>query len=112
MPKYLVSANYTADGLQELMQDSASGRQRVLREVVANYGGKLESMHYGIGGSDVYVIAMFPDNPSAVAMSIAAMASGLVTVKTTPLLTIDEMDEALSMAVTDEDSGDDTDDES
>ena len=43
---------------------------------------------------DAIVLADAPDNVSAAAVSLAASASGLVRVTTTPLLTIEETDQA------------------
>lgn len=97
MPKYMVAGTYSPEGLQGLQKDKASGRRRVLKKAVAGLGGKLESIHYSFGGDDVYCIADMPNNVSAAALSVAASASGLVSVSTTALLTVDEMDEALAM---------------
>ncbi len=97
MPKYLVSGTYSPEGLQGLQKDKASGRRRVLKKAIAGMGGKLESIYFSFGGDDVYVTADMPNNISAAAISVAASASGLVTVTTTPLLTVDEMDEALAL---------------
>jgi uncharacterized protein with GYD domain len=40
-----------------------------------------------------------PDNVNAAAMSMAIAASGLVRLKTTPLLTVEEADQALAKSV-------------
>ena len=88
MAKYLVSGTYTPEGLQGLQADKASGRRRILKKVISGLEGKLESLYFSFGGDDVYIIAL----------SVAASASGLVSVTTTPLLTVDEMDEALAMS--------------
>jgi uncharacterized protein with GYD domain len=98
MSKFLVSGTYTPEGLQGLQEDKASGRRRILKKVIAGLGGKLESIHFSFGGDDVYVLIDMPNNVSVAALSVAASSSGLVSVTTTPLLTVDEMDEALSMA--------------
>jgi hypothetical protein len=61
MPKYLIQASYTAEGLRGLQKDKASGRRQ--------------------------------------AMSLAIAASGLVRLKTTPLLTVEEADQALAKSI-------------
>ena len=100
MPKYLVTGTYTAEGLRGLQTDKASGRRRALKKAVAGLGGKLESIHYCFGEDDVVIIVDMPSNASAAAVSIAAASSGVVRVKVSPLLTVDEVDEALEMAPT------------
>ncbi len=41
MPKYLIHASYTAEGLKGLQKDKASGRQQAVRQVLESVGGKL-----------------------------------------------------------------------
>ena len=95
MPKYMVQASYTADGLKGLMKDKASGRQAAVKKAVEAAGGKLEAFYYAFGKSDVVVIVDIPDNATAAAFSLVAAASGAVRTTTTPLLTVDEIDQAV-----------------
>jgi uncharacterized protein with GYD domain len=96
MPKYLVHASYTAEGLQGLQKDKASGRKAAVTTAIETLGGKLESMYYAFGDDDVIVILDMPDNINASALSLAISSSGLVRTKTVPLLTVEETDKALS----------------
>lgn len=96
MPKYLLQASYTAEGIRGLIKDTASGRRDAVKAGIKSLGGKLESMHYCFGKDDVVIIMDMPDNVSAASMVTAAAASGLVHARTTPLLTIEEMDKALA----------------
>jgi uncharacterized protein with GYD domain len=96
MPKYLIQASYTADGLKGLQKDKASGRRTAIATSAESLGGKLESLHFCFGEDDVILIFDFPDNVSAAAASLVASASGLVRCKTTPLLTVEEADKALA----------------
>lgn len=100
MPKYMVQASYTADGLKGLMKDKASGRQAAVKKAVEAAGGKLEAFYYAFGKSDVVVIVDIPDNATAAAFSLAAAASGAVRTTTTPLLTVDEIDQAVKRNIT------------
>ena len=52
MPKYLVSASYTADGLKGLQRDKASGRRQAVTAAVEGVGGKLECVYYALGEDD------------------------------------------------------------
>jgi uncharacterized protein with GYD domain len=99
MPKYLIQASYTADGLKGLMKDKASGRKAAAAQLMKGAGGKLESMYFAFGEHDIVGIADFPDNVSAAAVALTVSASGLVHVKTTPLLTVEETDKALGKSV-------------
>ena len=47
-----------------------------------------------VGDSDFYIIADLPDNASAAATALTPNASGVVVVKTTVLMTPEELDVA------------------
>jgi uncharacterized protein with GYD domain len=95
MSKYLFQASYAAEGIKGLEKDKASGRKTALSKAVENLGGKLEALYWAFGEHDWVLVADLPDNASATAFSLAASASGLLRVTTTPLVTADEMDAAL-----------------
>jgi uncharacterized protein with GYD domain len=96
MPKYLIQASYTAEGLKGLHKDKASGRKAAVSKAVEPLGGKLEALYYAFGEHDVIAILDMPDNISATALSLAVSSSGLVRTRTTPLLTVEETDKALA----------------
>jgi uncharacterized protein with GYD domain len=96
MPKYLIEASYTAEGVRGLMKDSASGRRAVVKDSVKSLGGKLESMYYSFGDHDALIILDLPDNVAAAALSAAVGATGMVRIKTTVLLTVEEVDKAVA----------------
>ncbi len=62
-------------------------------------GGRVEAFYYAFGDTDVYVIVEAPDNVTAAAVSLAITASGAVSLKTTPLLTPEEIDKAAKKSV-------------
>jgi len=97
MPKFLVQGSYSAEGLRGLAKDKATGRQAAVKEAMASLGGKLESLHYALGDTDVYIVCEFPDHVSAAALSLAASATGLVSTKIVTLMTVEETDRALAM---------------
>jgi uncharacterized protein with GYD domain len=99
MPKYLVEAAYTAEGLKGLQKDKASGRKQAVSQAVEGLGGKVEALYYSLGDHDVLLIVDMPDVVSGAALSLRVSASGLVRTKTTALLTIEEVDSALSKTV-------------
>ena len=99
MPKYLIQASYTAEGLKGVQKDKASGRKAATIKAVESVGGKMESFYYALGPDDAVIIVDLPDNASAAALSVAASASGLIHSKTTALLTVEEVDKALAKSV-------------
>jgi uncharacterized protein with GYD domain len=99
MPKYMITGSYTVDGRRGLMKEGGSGRRKAVEEALQSLGGRLESIYFTFGDADVVVIGEFPNNVSAVAAALVASVSGTVTIKTTVLITPEEMDEATRMTV-------------
>jgi len=96
MAKYLAIATYTADGLRELAAHGASSRIEASKKLVADAGGSIESFYYAFGSDDVFIVCDLPDNVAAAAAAIAAGASGVVVTRMVPLLTAEEIDQAVS----------------
>jgi uncharacterized protein with GYD domain len=97
MPKYLIQASYTPEGLKGLAKDKASGRKAAIQAAMKNVKGKVESFYFTFGSDDVVVIVEAPDNIAAAALSLSVGSTGLVNIRTTPLLTVDEIDQALAL---------------
>ena len=73
MPKYLISASYSAEGLRGLQRDKASGRRQAVTAAIEGLGGKVEGFYNALGADDAYVIADLPDNSTAAALGIAVL---------------------------------------
>lgn len=99
MSKYLVQASYTADGVKGLTTDKASGRKAAVAKAIESLGGKLEALYFSFGEYDILAIMDLPDNAAAARFSFRAAGTGQVHVKTTPLLTPEEVDHALEKTV-------------
>ena len=97
MPKYLIQARYTAEGLKGLAKDKASGRKAAIQAAVKSIKGKVESFYFALGSDDVVVIVEAPDNIAVAALSLSVGSTGLVNIRTTALLTVDEVDQALAL---------------
>jgi uncharacterized protein with GYD domain len=95
MAKYLLEVNYTLDGIKGVKAKGGSGRVAAATELIEGLGGKMESFHFAFGGTDVYVIADFPDNVSAAAAALTVGAGGGATARTVVLLTAAEIDSAI-----------------
>jgi len=99
MPKYLFSARYNAEGMKGVMKEGGSKRREAADQAVRSVGGKLESFYYAFGEADVLGVADVPDNVSAAALSGIINSSGTVSIKLTPLLTVEELDQAAKKMV-------------
>ncbi len=94
MPKYLFQANYVGEGIKGLLKDGGTGRRDAVEKLIKSLGGSVEAFYYAIGDPDVFVIVDLPDVTASVAAAMAVNASGAVTLKTTVLLTPEEIDAA------------------
>jgi uncharacterized protein with GYD domain len=99
MPKYLIQASYTVDGIQGLLKDGGSKRKAAAEQAIKGLGGRIEAFYFAFGDADAVVIADAADNQSAAAASLAVTASGAVRTKITVLLTPEEMDQATKKSV-------------
>ena len=97
MPKYLFQAKYTTEGIHGLVRDSASGRRADVQAAVKALGGNVEAFYYAFGDDDVVTIVDLPDNIKAMALGLTTTGSGAVRVRTTPLLTVEDVDKALEI---------------
>ncbi len=95
MPKYLLHAKYSAEGARGLMKDGGTKRKNAAEELVKSVGGKLDAFYFAFGEDDALVVVDAPDHASVAAASLAVSASGLVSTRTTVLLTPEEMDQAM-----------------
>ncbi len=95
MAKYLAQCNYVGEGLKGLLKEGGSSRRAVVEKLVQSLGGKVEAFYYAFGDTDLYIIIDAPDNISAAAATLTVNASGAIAVKTTVLLTPEEIDEAV-----------------
>jgi len=100
MPRYLVSASYTAEGAKGLIKGGGgTARRTAVQQTLQSIGGELEAMYYAFGEDDVYVIFEAPDNVSAAALALTVNAAGGATTKTSVLLTPEEVDRAAKKTV-------------
>ena len=94
MPKYLWEVSYTPEGTRGLLQDGGTKRRAAVEKALSEVGGKLEAFYYAFGKYDLVGIAEFPDHASAAALSLAVAATGAAMIRTTVLLSPEEIDAA------------------
>ncbi len=99
MPKFLLKASYTAEGIKGLLQEGGTGRRSAIEQLAQGLGGSIEAFYFALGEDDVYVITDMPDNVTAVAVSGVVNAAGAVHLSTVPLVTAEEVDEATRKSV-------------
>jgi uncharacterized protein with GYD domain len=99
MPKYLVEASYTVDGVKGLLKEGGSARRAAVEAAAKALGGSVECFYYVFGDDDVIVVMELPDNTSAAAFSLAVSASGAVTSGVRVLITPEEVDNAAKRTV-------------
>ena len=100
MANYLLEVKYSAEGLKGLQKDGGSGRREAAARAIKSIGGHMDSIYFAFGDHDVIAIFEAPDNATAAALAIGASSSGLVHTKVTPLLTVEEVDQAVKKSVT------------
>jgi uncharacterized protein with GYD domain len=94
MAKFLIQGTYTAEGAKGLLKDGGTKRVRAVQETLKALGGKVETFHFAFGETDTFVIVDLPDNASAAAVSLAFGSSGRAHIRTTALITPEEIDAA------------------
>lgn len=127
MAKYLAQISYTVEGTKGLLKEGGTKRLEMVEQLtkdlrtpatpvqpptlmsfcsmealdhmVKGVGGTLEAFYYAFGDYDLIVIMDLPDNASAAALSLAVSAGGASKVKTTVLLTPEEIDQAAKKSV-------------
>ena len=94
MAKYLIEASYLGDAMKGLLKEGGSSRRQAVDKLLASVGGKVESFYFAFGDVDAYVLVDVPDNVSAAAIALTVGASGAIKLKTTVLMTPEEVDQA------------------
>jgi uncharacterized protein with GYD domain len=99
MAKVLIQATYSAEGFKGVLKDKASGRKAALEKAPASVGARLDAFYYSFGEHDVVLIIDAPDNATVMSVGLSACSTGLARTSTTPLLTVEEADQAIKKSV-------------
>jgi uncharacterized protein with GYD domain len=99
MPKYLFRASYLGEGVKGLLSEGGSKRREAVEQAAKGMGGTVESFYYAFGEDDVVGVMDLPDNVSAAAFALMVSGSGVVKLKTTVLITPEEIDQAAKKSV-------------
>ena len=94
MPKYLMMASFTPEGVRGVLKDGGTGRRAAVDQLAASIGGKVETFYFAFGTSDTYTILDLPSNADVAAFAATVAATGAMKIETVVLLTPEEIDEA------------------
>jgi len=97
MPKYLIQASYTTEGVKGLLKDKGSGRRAAVEAAAKSVGGSIDCIYFAFGSDDAILIADLPDNATAASLALTVAATGAVHTRTTPLLTVEDVDRAVGI---------------
>jgi uncharacterized protein with GYD domain len=95
MTKYLFRANYVGEGIKGLMREGGSKRRDAVIEALKSVDGSLESFYYAFGETDVFGVFDIPEQSGATALSLMINSTGAVNLHLTPLMTPEDVDEAV-----------------
>ena len=98
MAKFLFTGSYTSEGARGVLAEGGTRRREAAEQVVSSVGGTIEAYYFGFGTDDFYLIADLPDNAAAAAGAMTAAASGAMGIRTTVLLTPEEIDAASKLS--------------
>jgi uncharacterized protein with GYD domain len=99
VPRFMIKASYTLEGVKGLRSSGGSSRRDAVAQSAESVGGTLESFYFAFGDTDAYVIADLPDNEAAAALALTVNAAGGATTTTVALLTPEEVDAAAQRSV-------------
>ena len=99
MPKYLIKASFTPEGIKGVLKEGGSARRTAVEQSAASVGGKMEAFYFAFGKTDTYTIIDLPSNADMVAFAGTIGATGAVELETVVLLTPAEVDEAAKKRV-------------
>ena len=99
MPRYLIQGSYTSEGAKGLLSEGGTSRRDSIEALMESVGGKLEAFYFAFGEDDAVLIVEAPSNGDVAAVALSAAATDSVGIKTTVLLTPEEIDEAAKKSV-------------
>lgn len=98
MAKFMITGSYTVEGARGLLAEGGTGRRAATEKLMASLGGKIEAYYFMFGTDDFVLIADLPGNAAVAAGALTASAAGGVRVRTTVLLTPEEIDAAVKLS--------------
>jgi uncharacterized protein with GYD domain len=99
MAKFLYQAAYSVDGIKGVLKEGGSARRAAVEAAAKALGGRVEAFYYAFGDVDVLFIVDGFDNAAAAAFSMTIAATGAGSIKTTVLMSTEEIDQAAKKTI-------------
>ena len=99
MPKYMVQGSYSVEGIKGVLKEGGAVRVAEVSHLLQAAGGTLEAMYFTFGSDDFVILAEGTDNATAAALTMTVASTCAANVRTTVLLTPEEIDAAKEVAV-------------
>jgi uncharacterized protein with GYD domain len=96
--KYLFAGSYTQSGITGVIAEGGSGRRDAVAKLAKSVGGSLESFYWGFGSDDYHIIVDLPSAEAAAAIAMTVGSAGGATLRTTVLLTAEQVDAAAKLS--------------
>jgi uncharacterized protein with GYD domain len=98
MADYLFQVSYTPEAWAEMIK-RPQNRAEAVKTAIEKLGGKVKGFWLSFGDQDVVGVFEMPDNVNAAAFAMAVAGGGACrSVKTTPLLSLDNAADAMKKA--------------
>jgi uncharacterized protein with GYD domain len=99
MAKYLLSVNYSSEGMKGVIADGGTSRKAAIEALAASIGGTVDAVYFAFGQQDVIIICDAPDYAGVAAIGMTVVASGATdTYRVVQLLTAEDVDAAAKMS--------------
>ena len=97
MPLYLGRFKYSPEAIRAMIDDPQD-RGAAAEQAAASLDCKLQGLWWALGEHDGVFLVEAPDNVAVVALSMAVGATGQISSEATPLLNMDEAQDAMRRA--------------
>ena len=98
MTRYLIKVEVRPEAFAAFVKNP-SDRAKAIAPLYEALGGKVEEYYFAVGASTIFLVAQAPDDISAEAIIMAALAGGAVgATQSTPILTAAEAISAMEKA--------------
>ena len=91
----MYSGSYTKEGAAGLLREGGKARKEEAERITEAMGGSMEAYYWSYGEMDFFMIVDVPQ-AMAIKFSLHVGASGVFNGKLTPIITVEDMEEATS----------------
>jgi uncharacterized protein with GYD domain len=99
MRTYLLRVTYSATGTAGVLSDGGTARRKRIEQLITALGMTVEAWYYAFGEDDLIMIVKAPRDIEVAALNLRVGATGVAHIRTTVLLTPEEIDEAAKLEI-------------